>query len=83
MWAIMLNTAPVIMLQLEPLLQKRGESFYWLAKTTGINHAVMSKLRHNGMKALRLDVLDRICTALECEPGDILVRVPDKKASKR
>ena len=27
-----------------------------------------------GAKAISLDVLDRLCRALECEPGDILVR---------
>ncbi len=73
----------MIRLELERHLQKRGETFYWLAKNARINHSVMSKLRHNDMKALRLDVLDRICETLECEPGDILVRVPDKKGGKK
>ena len=27
-----------------------------------------------GAKAISLDVLDRLCRALKCEPGDILVR---------
>ncbi len=27
-----------------------------------------------GAKAISLDVLDRLCKALKCEPGDILVR---------
>ncbi|MCH7892390.1 MAG: helix-turn-helix domain-containing protein [Gemmatimonadetes bacterium] len=27
-----------------------------------------------GTKAISMDVLDRLCRALKCEPGDILVR---------
>ncbi len=73
----------MIKLEIETLLAEKGRTFYWLAKETQINHAVMSKLRHNQMVALRLDVLDRICEALECEPGDILVRVSDKKKSEQ
>jgi putative transcriptional regulator len=69
----------MISLELEKLLEKRGRTFYWLAKEAGINHAVMSKLRHNQMIALRLDVLDRICEVLECEPGDVLVRTSENK----
>lgn len=79
----MINTQNMIQLRLEPLLEKRGESFYWLAKTAGINHSVMSKMRNNKMKAITIDVLDRICGVLQCEPGDVLVRVPDKKGVKK
>ena len=74
----------MIRLELEPLLEKRAKTFYWLAKTAGIHHAVMSKLRHNDMKSVRFDVLDRLCDVLECSPGDILVKVDEgKKGSKK
>lgn len=69
----------MIKLELEKLLAEKGRSFYWLAKEAQINHAVMSKLRHNRMVELRLDVLDRICETLDCEPGDVLIRTSDKK----
>lgn len=73
----------MVLLNLEKLLAERDRSFYWLAKSARINHAVMSKMRHNQVKAITLDVLDRICAVLDCEPGDVLLRVPDKKGAKR
>jgi DNA-binding Xre family transcriptional regulator len=38
----------MIKLELEKILKERGKSFYWLAQQTGINHSVLSKLRHTG-----------------------------------
>jgi putative transcriptional regulator len=74
----------MIKLNLETLLAERGRSYYWLANEAKINHAVMSKMRHNRTKAITLDVLDRICSVLNCEPGDVLIRAAEEKpASKK
>lgn len=73
----------MIELKLEEALAERGKTFYWLAKESGISHPVMSKLRHHQMKALRLDVLDRLCETLQCQPGDLLTwRSNEPKAKK-
>ncbi len=74
-----LYSAGMIKLNLEPLLAERGRSFYWLAKETGINQTMVSRMRHNKVKLVSLEALDRICVALACEPGELLVRTPDKK----
>ncbi len=68
----------MITLNLEPLLKERGRSYYWLAKEARINPAVMSRMKHHKIKAITLDVLDRICAVLECEPGDVLIRATTK-----
>ena len=44
-----------------------------LAKRAGMDQADISRIE-KGAKAISLDVLDRLCRALKCEPGDILVR---------
>lgn len=72
----------MIELRLEQLLSDRGMTAYALAKEAGLHQSVISKLRHNEARALRLDVLDRVCAALNCEPGELIVRVPDKKGNK-
>ncbi len=74
----------MIKLRLDELLEEKGETFYWLGKETGINHAVISKLRHNRVKALRIDVMDKLCAALSCLPGDLFIYEPAnlKKTSK-
>lgn len=62
----------MIEIKLEQLLEKRGLTAYALSKQTGLHQSVLSKLKSNSTKALRIDVLDKICEALECQPGELL-----------
>ena len=70
----------MIEIKLEQLLNGRGMTAYALAKQAGLHQSVIAKFRHNEAKAVRLDVLERICNVLECEPGDLLVRKAEKKS---
>lgn len=72
----------MIEIRLEQLLNERGMTAYALAKQAGLHQSVIGKFRHNAAKAVRLDVLDRICEALGCEPGELLVKISEKKAKK-
>ena len=69
----------MIELRIEQMLEERGQTFYWLSKETGIGHTSLWRLRHGEAKGISFDFLERICRALECQPGDILVRVDDGK----
>lgn len=51
-----------------------------LSKEGGIAYANCYKIWNSQQKMIGLDTLDRLCEALGCEPGDILVRVDDSKA---
>jgi putative transcriptional regulator len=62
----------MILLKLDELLTARNLTAYALAKKTGLHQSVISKIRRNESQALRLDVLDKLCAALECQPGDLL-----------
>lgn len=44
-----------------------------LAEKTGIDQSDVSRIESKAT-GISLDVLDRLCRALKCEPGDILVR---------
>ena len=44
-----------------------------LAEKTGLDQGHISRIE-KGTGQISLDVLDRLCKALKCEPGDILVR---------
>lgn len=70
-------------IRIDEELEKRGLTAYWLAKTTEINHATLSQIRRNKNKALNLEFFDRICEALNCEPGELLIRVPTKRTAKK
>ncbi len=63
----------MILLKLDELLTERNLTAYALAKKTGLHQSVISKIRRNESQALRLDVLDKLCVALECQPGDLIV----------
>jgi putative transcriptional regulator len=54
-----------------------------LSKESGIAYANCHKIWNNQQKMIGLDTIDRLCNALNCEPGDILVRVDSKAKSTR
>jgi DNA-binding Xre family transcriptional regulator len=43
----------------------------------------MSALWAGTPTTIRLDDLDVICSVLECDPGELLIREPDKVAARR
>lgn len=48
-----------------------------LATTVGITEANLSNFKNGKMKGIRLETLNRICMALDCQPGDILEYIPE------
>lgn len=73
----------MIEIRIEQLLEERGKTFYWLAKETGIGHTSLWRLRHEEAKSISFNFLERICRALECQPGDVLLLRDDKPESRR
>lgn len=63
----------MVTLQMEKLLG--GRSHYWLAKETGIAHSTIQRLERPGAEKISYATLDKLCDALNCEPGDLLTRV--------
>lgn len=47
-----------------------------LLKMTGISSATMAKLNTN--EYVSLEVIDKLCTALGCQPGDLLEYIADQ-----
>lgn len=72
----------MINVQLNKILEAKGHTLYWLAKQTGIRYATIWNLSRGQVGRLSVDVLDRICEALDCQPGDLLVRVTETKRRK-
>lgn len=44
-----------------------------LHEKTGISRTVISDLLNDNQRAVRLDTIGRLCHALECDIGDLLV----------
>lgn len=62
----------MIVVNVDVMMAKRKMSSTELATKIGITPANLSILKTGKAKAIRFTTLDAICSALECEPGDIL-----------
>ena len=62
----------MIVVNLDVMLARRKMSSGELAQKVGITPANISILKTGKAKAIRFSTLDALCTALECQPQDIL-----------
>ncbi|KQS50792.1 MULTISPECIES: helix-turn-helix domain-containing protein [unclassified Sphingomonas] len=62
---------PVIV-TLDGILAARGLTLTELSQAVDITMANLSILKTGKAKAIRFSTLEAICTALDCQPGDIL-----------
>lgn len=68
----------MIRVDLDVMLAKRKMSLTELSQRVGITLANLSILKTGKARAIRLQTLDAICQALDCQPGDILAYTPDE-----
>lgn len=69
----------MIIVNLDVMMSKRKISSNELAEIVEITPANLSILKTGKAKAVRFSTLDKLCAALDCQPGDILEYVPDNK----
>ncbi|HIT08028.1 MAG TPA: helix-turn-helix transcriptional regulator [Candidatus Merdivicinus faecavium] len=62
----------MIVIRLDVMLARRKMSLTELSEQVGITLANLSILKNGRAKAVKLETLDRICKALQCQPGDLL-----------
>ena len=68
-----------IMVNLDVVMAQRKMTLSQLSEQVDITLANLSILKNNKAKAVRFSTLEAICAAMDCQPGDILVYVPDGK----
>lgn len=73
----------MIQMRISQLLRARGQSLYWLAHETGINYSTLWKQKKGESQGVSFVVLRRVCDALDCAPGDLLVKVDGKKSDRK
>ncbi len=66
-----------IIVRLDDKLYERRMTLTELSERVGITVANLSILKTGKAKAIRFSTLEAICAVLECQPGDILVFLPD------
>lgn len=68
-----------IIVNLDVMLAKRKMRSKELAALIGITEQNVSLLRSGKVKGVRFETLERICEALQCQPGEILEYKPDER----
>ena len=61
-----------IIINIDVMLAKRKMSVTELSEKVGITIANISVLKNGKAKAIKLSTLTKLCSVLECQPGDIL-----------
>ena len=61
-----------IRVNLDVMLAKRKMSVTELSEHVGITMANLTILNNEKAKAIKFSTLEKICEALDCQPGDIL-----------
>jgi putative transcriptional regulator len=61
------------------MMAKRKMSLTELAEKVGLTMSNLSVLKTEKARAIRFSTLEAICKVLECQPGDILEYIHDKK----
>lgn len=69
----------MIVITLDVMMAKRKIGLMDLAKDIGITPANLSILKNGKARAIRLDTLEKLCKALDCQPGDLISYVPDEE----
>jgi len=68
----------MIICKLEKVLKRKGWSRYELQKRSGITYPTLHALFHGLSKGYSAKVLNRLCSTLHCELGDLLEWRPDR-----
>ncbi len=68
-----------IIVNLDVMMAKRKISLNELSERVDLTLSNLSILKTGKAKAIRFTTLEAICKALDCQPGDILEYVDDRK----
>ena len=66
-----------IIVNIDVMLARRKMSVTELTEKLGITMANVSILKNGKAKAVRIETLNKLCKALDCQPGDLFQYVED------
>ena len=70
----------MILIKLNEILEREEKSLYWLSANSGVSYVSLRKLsKKETQKSINLDMLSRVCSALNCKVQEILVYVEDEE----
>lgn len=63
-----------VIFRLSAVLESVGMSQRELSRRSGVSLVTVNAIANNGTTRVDLSTIDKICEALECEPGELLER---------
>ncbi len=69
----------MLKLKLKELLAKKNHSRYWLAKQIGVSYPTITRYYKNKTTSYDHYILNAICNALNCTPGELFEYEKDQK----
>ena len=71
-----------IVVNVDVMMAKRKMSLNELSERVDLTLSNLSILKTGKAKAIRFSTLEAICKALDCQPGDVLEYVDNKKRTR-
>ena len=72
-----------IKFRIAEVLQERGQSLYWLSRTTGISYTTLWRLTKDRALGMNFTTLEKLCVTLECAPGELMALDTKEQAKER
>ena len=72
-------TNMAIIVNIDVMLAKRKMSVTELSEKLGITMANVSILKNGKAKAVKIETLNKLCKALDCQPGDLFAYEEDQE----
>ena len=72
-------TNMAIIVNIDVMLDKRKMSVTELSEKLGITMANVSILKNGKAKAVKIETLNKLCKALDCQPGDLFAYEEDQE----
>ena len=71
-----------IIVNIDVMLVKRKMSVTELSEKLGITMANVSILKNGKAKAVKIETLNKLCKALDCQPGDLFAYEEDQEEER-
>ncbi len=68
----------MIICKLAEVAKRKKLSLYKLRQISGVTYPTLLKLAHKKAQMFDAGVMDKLCRALDCQPGDLLVWEPKR-----
>jgi putative transcriptional regulator len=72
-----------IKFRIAEVLKERGQSLYWLSRSTGISYTTLWRLTKDRALGMNFNTLEKLCVTLECDPGELMQLDSQEQATER